>query len=98
MPNEEGGEAVYRNGLAGRSASPTGRSHQEKPDAKMTRAVPALAETQSKFRDAVVRELAEDIAVLKPLLMGGNHPEKRLRVHQRNYHTSLTDSPLVKFP
>jgi len=60
--------------------------------------VPTLAETQSKFRDAVVRERAEDIADLRPLLMGGSNPEKRLRIHQRNYHTSLIDALLVKFP
>lgn len=60
--------------------------------------MPTLAETQSAFRDAVVRERAEDIAVLKPLLMGGRNPEKRLSVHQRNYHTSLIDALLVKFP
>jgi len=59
--------------------------------------VPTLDETQSTFRDAVVCEGAEDIAVLKPLLVGGNNPERRLSVHQRNYHTSLIDTLLVKF-
>src|SRR5207248_259669 len=41
---------------------------------------------------------AEHIEDLKPLLMGGRHPEKRLSVHQRNYHTSLVEALLVKFP
>src|SRR5207237_2047615 len=31
-------------------------------------------------------------------LIGGRDPEKRLIIHQQNYHTSLVDALLVKFP
>lgn len=60
--------------------------------------MPRLAEIQSKLRDAVVRGRAEDFAGLSALLMGGTNPEKRLTIHQRNYHRSLVDALLVKFP
>ena len=36
MPDPGGREAVYQNGLTGRSASPTGRSQKNSPDAKKT--------------------------------------------------------------
>jgi hypothetical protein len=60
--------------------------------------VPTLAETQSKLRDAVVHGRVEDRAALRDMLLGGLNPEKRLSVHQRNYHTSLAEALLVKFP
>jgi hypothetical protein len=59
--------------------------------------MPTLAETQSRFRDAVVEGTAQQIAPLAPLLVGGRDPAKRLIVHQRNYQTSLVDALLVKF-
>jgi hypothetical protein len=60
--------------------------------------VRTLAEIQSRFRNVVIRGGAEDLALLKPLLSGGKKPETRLRIHQRNYSTSLLDALLTKFP
>jgi hypothetical protein len=60
--------------------------------------MPTLAEIQSKLRDVVVRGCMEDSAGLRALLVGGSNPEKRLTIHQRNYHRSLVDALLVKFP
>lgn len=57
--------------------------------------MPALAETQLRFRDAMVHG---DVQHVAPLLVGGRDPEKRLVVHQRNYQTSLVDALMVKFP
>ncbi len=57
--------------------------------------MPALAETQLHFRDAVV---LGDVHHIAPLVVGGQYPEKRLSIHQRNYQTSLVDALLVKFP
>jgi hypothetical protein len=56
--------------------------------------MPTLADTQTLFRDAVV---CGDTQPIAPLLASHN-AEKRLTVHQRNYHTSLIDALLVKFP
>src|SRR6266446_1634703 len=60
--------------------------------------MPTLAETQLRFRDAVVEGDMRHVASLQSLLVGGASPEKRLVVHQRNYRTSLVDALLVKFP
>jgi hypothetical protein len=57
--------------------------------------MPPLLEIQSAFRNAIIDGEAKPIA---PLLSGGERPEKRLTVHQRNYHSSLVDALLVKFP
>jgi putative DNA-binding protein len=57
-----------------------------------------LAETQRRFRNMVIQSDADAIAELRPLLVGGNAPEKRLSIHQRNYHKTLIDALLVKFP
>jgi putative DNA-binding protein len=57
--------------------------------------MPALAEIQSYFRNAVIDRDGRSIA---SMLLGGRQPEKRLNIHQRNYHTSLVDALLVKFP
>ena len=60
--------------------------------------MPKLAETQLRFRDAVVRGDMQHVDFLASLLVGGRSPEKRLIVHQRNYRRSLVDALLVKFP
>jgi hypothetical protein len=57
-----------------------------------------LAETQLRFRDAVVQGDTQHVASLASLLVGGGSPEKRLIVHQRNYQQSLVDALLIKFP
>src|SRR6266850_3548189 len=61
-------------------------------------AMPSLAEIQLQFRNAVVDGGLHDFAYTASLLLGGRDPEKRLIIHQRNYHTSLVDALLVKFP
>src|SRR5262245_28355676 len=60
--------------------------------------MPTLAETQLRFRDAVVQGDMRHISSLASLLVGGRSPEKRLIVHQRNYRQSLVDALLIKFP
>jgi len=60
--------------------------------------MPMLAETQLRFRDAVVHGDVQHVSSLASLLVGGRRPEKRLIVHQRNYRQSLVDSLLTKFP
>lgn len=60
--------------------------------------MPTLAETQSRFRDAVVQGEMQHASSLALLLVGGCCPEKRLIVHQRNYRQSLVDALLIKFP
>jgi hypothetical protein len=60
--------------------------------------VRTLAETQLRFRNAVVRADRQHVASLASLLVGGGRPEKRLVVHQRNYRQSLVDALLIKFP
>lgn len=60
--------------------------------------MPTLAETQLRFRDAVVQGNTQQVRSLQSLLLGGRNPEKRLIVHQRNYRTSLAEALLVKFP
>src|SRR5579862_3267078 len=87
-----------------RSTRPTGRSLKEcKPDAKRKpdraqpkeKAQPGIDDIQSNFRDAVV--LGETGPVAEALT-GGDNPERRLAIHQRNYQASLTDALLMKFP
>ena len=60
--------------------------------------MPTLAETQLRFRDAVVHGDMQHVSSLASLLVGGRSPEKRLIVHQRNYRQSLVDALLTKFP
>src|SRR5262245_60809902 len=60
--------------------------------------MPTLAETQLRFRDAVVQGDMRHVSSLASLLVGGRSPEKRLMVHQRNYRQSLVDALLGKFP
>ena len=60
--------------------------------------MPALADTQLRFRDAVIQGDAPLVVALQSLLVGGRNPEKRLAVYQRNYRSSLVDALLVKFP
>jgi hypothetical protein len=60
--------------------------------------MPTLAETQLRFRDAVVQADGQHVASLASFLVGGGSPEKRLIVHQRNYRQSLVDVLLIKFP
>jgi hypothetical protein len=57
-----------------------------------------LAETQLRFRDAVVQGNTQQVRSVQSLLLGGRNPEKRLVVHQRNYRASLVEALLVKFP
>jgi hypothetical protein len=57
--------------------------------------VSPLADTQLRIRDAVV---TGDAAAIAPLLLGGQYPEKRFAIHQRNYETSLVTALLTKFP
>ena len=57
--------------------------------------MPPLAEIQSRLRESVV---AGDDAVVLPLLVGGQEPEKRLRIHRRHYEASLVTALLGKFP
>ena len=54
-----------------------------------------LHEIQTGIRAAVVH--GDSNGILHALI-GGRHPEKRLLIHQRNYHASLTDALLTKFP
>jgi hypothetical protein len=58
-------------------------------------AVPALADIQLFFRNAVVNG---DVARIMPLLPGGHHSEKGLGIHRRNYEISLVTALLTKFP
>jgi Putative DNA-binding domain len=60
--------------------------------------MPTLAETQLRFRDAVIQADMQHVALLASLLVGGSSPEKRLIVHQRNYRQSLVEALLIKFP
>ena len=57
--------------------------------------MPALADIQSAFRDALVHG---DRAALAPMLLGGVQPEYRLAIHQRHYAASLTKALLDRFP
>jgi hypothetical protein len=57
--------------------------------------VPALADIQLFFRNAVVMG---DVTRIMALLHGGDHPEKRLGIHRRNYEISLVTALLTKFP
>jgi hypothetical protein len=57
--------------------------------------MPPLDEIQLHFRDAVIHG---DVRLIAETLIGGQNPEKRLAIHQRNYQTSLVDALLMKFP
>lgn len=60
--------------------------------------MPALAEMQWMFRDAVVEGEPNAVMSIAPYLVGGSNPAKRLAIHQRNYRQSLIEALLVKFP
>jgi hypothetical protein len=57
--------------------------------------MPTLFEIQSRFRDAVV---CGNMRQIGSLLAGGCYPEKRLAIHRTNYHTSLAEALMAKFP
>ena len=57
--------------------------------------MPALAEIQLFFRNAVV---TGDVARIRAFLSGGHHPEKGIGIHRRNYEISLVTALLTKFP
>ena len=57
--------------------------------------MPALADTQSAIRDALV---TGDARALASMLSGGVHPEHRFAIHQRQYATSLTRALIDRFP
>jgi Putative DNA-binding domain len=57
-----------------------------------------LGEIQSHFRNAVIQPDSNVVTTLALLLTGGDAPEKRLAIHQRNYRHSLVEALLVKFP
>jgi len=57
-----------------------------------------LGDIQSHFRNAVIQADSNVVISLAPLLAGGDEPEKRLTIHQRNYRQSLVEALLVKFP
>jgi hypothetical protein len=57
--------------------------------------MPALAEIQEAFRDALVRG---DRSAAAPMISGGAHPAGRLAIHQRHYAASLTRALLDRFP
>src|ERR671931_532493 len=63
-----------------------------------SRGMPKLSDIQSHFRDAVIQADSASLTSLAPLLAGGDEPEKRLAIHQRNYRQSLVEALLVKFP
>src|SRR5262249_42929633 len=58
-------------------------------------AMPPLAETQSRLRDALV---AGDFTRLEGLLIGGGDAAPRFAIHRRHYQSSLIEALLVKFP
>jgi hypothetical protein len=55
--------------------------------------VPALADIQLFFRNAVV---TGDVAGIRPLLSDGADPENGLGIHRRNYEVSLMTALLTK--
>jgi len=58
-------------------------------------AVPSLAETQLRIRQAVV---AGETAGIALPLVGGRDPDRRLAIHQRHYESSLMAAIRTKFP
>jgi Putative DNA-binding domain len=57
--------------------------------------VPALADIQLFFRNAVV---TGDVARIRALLSDATDPENGLGIHRRNYEVSLVTALLTKFP
>jgi Putative DNA-binding domain len=57
--------------------------------------VPALAEIQSRVRNAVV---AGEAAGIESLLVGRELGRKRLEIHRRQYQASLVNALVEKFP
>jgi Putative DNA-binding domain len=57
--------------------------------------LPALAEIQSRMRDAVV---AGEAAGIESLLVGGQFGRRRLEIHCRQYEVSLMNTLVEKFP
>ena len=70
----------------------------DKEDDEGLPVMPALAETQWMFRNALVEGAWNAVTSLEPHLTGGRDPAKRLAIHQRNYRQSLIEGLLVKFP
>jgi hypothetical protein len=59
--------------------------------------MPKPGDIQSHFRNAVIQANSNVISLV-PFLAGGDEPQKRLAIHQRNYRQSLVEALLVKFP
>jgi hypothetical protein len=57
--------------------------------------MPRLAELQRAVRDAVV---SGHTAAVRPDLVGGCDPERRLAIHRRHYQASLVRTLLTRFP
>ena len=57
--------------------------------------MPALADVQTRIRNALVKGSGEHVL---PLLVGGRCPKTRLAIHQRHYRASLMEALLAKFP
>jgi hypothetical protein len=57
--------------------------------------MPSLAETQTAVRAAVVMS---DDAWVKPLLIGGADPTRRLTIHRRHFQASLIETLCGRFP
>jgi hypothetical protein len=57
--------------------------------------LPALAEIQSRIRDAVV---SGEAAGIESLLVGGQFGRRRLEIHCRQYEVSLMNTLVEKFP
>jgi hypothetical protein len=57
--------------------------------------VPSLLEVQAGVRRAVV---SGDPAGVPPMLVGGRDAQRRLAVHSRHYHASLTQVVVDRFP
>jgi len=57
--------------------------------------MPELSDTQRLVRDALV---GGDFQTVRPVLIGGGDPTRRLAIHHRHYHASLVDALRTRFP
>jgi Putative DNA-binding domain len=57
--------------------------------------MPSLADTQARFRSALVEG---DASAILPMLVGGRDPARRVALHYRHYVKSLVTLLLGKFP
>lgn len=55
----------------------------------------SLADTQALIRAALVDDASTNV---RPILVGGHNPARRLAIHQRQYESSLVAALLGKFP